>query len=727
MKRIESIILLIAILGFASCDFLDPRPIQDQTTEDLWSHATYGEGILTKAYADLETAYPVTNDYFTDNAVPNVPGTNLMALGSWTVESNPIGSWDQCYENIRYLNLFLDNAENLPYKISDPQKDSIINIYRIGEAYFLRAWYQWKLLRDYGGYANEETQALGFPIVTKVLSQDDELDIPRNTYEECVEQIANDCDQAIAVLPNDYLTGTDELTGLKSRGRASALGAKALKARMYLYAASPAYSDSEQTKWQRAASAAAEAIEAAGGLTDLAPFGNFNDATSIDNIWIAPTWTGNWEYSFYPPSLYGSGTCNPSQELVNAFPAKDGYPIGESNVYNSKIPYKNRDERFSRFIFSNPELYNSTYIKTFEGGPDAPGGLSQYGTRTGYYLKKLMSKNVRLTPGDVTTDVHFYVYFNKSELYLNFAEAANEAYGPTNATLGFSAMDALKMIRQRAGIDSDLSTTSYEDAFLEQQAATGKDAFREIIKNERRIELCFEGHRFWDVRRWNDPLNHTVSGVRITISDEPLEQEIFNVALTSVPSTDYVSGWEDVNAVNNGYNNPTSSDDHSQGIYGNWFSGGEWRYVQYDFPVYLDNTAMSTSTMHTIKQSDVYWFSDGGGLLAPDSIYIQYWNDNTSSWEEVENADVYGKELNQWNVTNFDPVSTNKIRIYFKNNVESCGIIEWRVWGIKSSPANFDYEYQTVENHTYQDYQRYIPVPYTQTLIMSNLKQNKGW
>ena len=725
MKRIEYIILLIVVFGFASCDYLDPRPIQDQTTEDLWSHATYGEGILTKAYAELRGGYPVEFDYYTDNAVPNVTGSNLLALGSWTVQNNGIGDWDQCYENIRYLNLFLENAEELPYKISDPQKDSLINIHRIGEAYFLRAWYQWKLLRNYGGYAAGGTEALGFPIVTHVLGQDEELDIPRNTYEECVAQIAKDCDEAIAVLPNDYLNGTDELTGLVNRGRASALAAKALKARMYLYAASPAYSGAEQSKWERAAEAAAEAIDAAGGLTELDEFGNFNNASSIDNIWITPTWNGTLENQYYPPSLYGEGTCNPSQELVDAFPAKDGYPITESSMYKSGIPYKNRDGRFERFIFFNQNLYNSTYIKTVEGGADAPGGLSQYGTRTGYYMKKLLSKNVRLTPGDETTDVHFYTFFNKSELYLNFAEAANEAYGPMDATLGFSALDALKKIRERAGIDSDLSSESYDDAYLEEQAAQGKEAFKELVKNERRLELCFEGHRFWDVRRWNDPLNHKVSGVRITISDEPLEQEPVNVALASVPTTDFVSSWEDLNSVNNGYNTPSSSEDKSHGIYGNWDSSGEWRYVQYDFPEY--RTATGTSTTHTIEKSDVYWFSDGGGLLAPDSLYIQYWDNNTSTWNEVDNVDSYGTALDQWNVSNFDPVATSKIRINFKSDIQSCGIIEWRVWGTQTNAANFNYEYQTVENHTFQDYMRYVPVPYTQTLIMSNLKQNSGW
>ena len=726
MKQFKFIILsVVMILLMGACEYLDPRPIQDQTSEDLWSHATYGEGILTTAYADLDAGYPIYEAFFTDNAVNKTPGTNQMALGSWTVQNNSIGNWDRCYKNIRYLNLFIENAEDLIYKVSDSYKDSILNVHRMGEAYFLRAWYQWQLLKHYGGYASGEPEALGYPIVTWVLDQNEDLDLPRDTYEDCVQQIASDCDSAIKVLPNNYIEGDDEYTGLMNRGRGSALAAMALKARTYLYAASPAFSSSDQTKWQRAAQAAADAIVAAGGLTDLDDFGNFNEATSADNIWINPTWTGNWmESNYYPPSLYGNGMCNPSQELVDAFPAADGYPITESSVYNNSKPYVNRDGRFERFIFYNQDLYNGTYIKTVEGGADAPGGLSQEGTRTGYYLKKLLSKNVRLNPGDATTDVHFYVFLNKTELYLNFAEAMNEAFSPEDQSLGFSAVEVLQKIRERAGIDSDPSSVTYDDAYLQEVASMGKDEFRKLIKNERRIELCFEGHRFWDIRRWNDPLNHTISGVNITVSDQPLEQEEFNVGLSSAASTDFVSSWEDINAINDGFE-PESSGDRNHGIYGNWYSGGEWRYIQYDFPEYL--TAEGVSSLHTVSKSNVYWFSDGGGIIPPDEVYIEFWNEENGAWENVSNASSYGTEIDQWNTTTFDPVATSKIRLHMKSNTESTGVIEWQVLGIQTSPASYNYEYEAVEAHSYQDYMRYIPVPYTQTLIMSNLKQNSGW
>jgi hypothetical protein len=513
MKRL--IIFCIPVLLLSSCEFLDPKPIDDETSEDLWSHATYGEGILTQAYTNLQGSYPIDMDYYTDNAVPSTPGTNDLALGSWTVENNSIGNWDDAYFNLKYLNLFLENGDDLVYAVSDAFQDSIFKANRVAEARFLRAWYQWDLLQKYAGNTGGP-ETMGFPIVTTVLELDDDLDLPRNTYEECVSQIVSDCDAAYAVLPLMYSNGADLYDGLRNRGRGSGLAALALKARVYLYAASPAYGNSDQAKWERAAGAAARAINQSGGLMDLEEYGDFNDYNSFDHIWIQPPYNSNWmETSFYPPSLYGSGRCNPSQNLVDAFPSADGYPIDQSALYDPSNPYANRDERFSRFIFFNGDDYNGTVIQTYAGGADAPGGLSQQGTRTGYYMKKLLSYSVRLTPGEENTDSRYYVFLGKTELYLNFAEAANEAYGPNDARHGFSAAEVMRRIRMRAGIDSD-TTAGYQDAYLDAQAAAGKDAFREVIRNCRRIELAFEGHRFWDIRRWNLPLDHTVRGVRIT-------------------------------------------------------------------------------------------------------------------------------------------------------------------------------------------------------------------
>ncbi len=175
---------------------------------------------------------------------------------------------------------------------------------------------------------------------------------------------------------------------------------------------------------------------------------------------------------------------------------------------------------------------------------------------------------------------------------------------------------------------------------------------------------------------------------------DPVEPE--NIALISTPSTDYVSPWENLDAINSGYNNPQNSEDRSgpDGIYGNWFSGEMWRYVQYDFPGPFN-----------INRSDVYWFTDGGGLQIPDSTYLEVWDDETEEWVEIwRNWDGSGVSANQWNITEFDAVNTTAIRMYMKSNTESVGIIEWRVWGISGAVG---YEVAPIERITQIGENRY--------------------
>lgn len=143
-----------------------------------------------------------------------------------------------------------------------------------------------------------------------------------------------------------------------------------------------------------------------------------------------------------------------------------------------------------------------------------------------------------------------------------------------------------------------------------------------------------------------------------------------NIALISRPDTDYVSPWENLRAINSGYEEPENSGDRGgpNGVYGNWNSADEWRWVQYDFPGYF-----------TIDRSDVYWFTDGGGILIPDSAHLEYWNGEEKGWVMI--SDDLGLVADQWNITRFDPVFTNTIRMHMKSNEQSTGIIEWRVLG----------------------------------------------
>lgn len=511
------LIVLFSALVLVSCEYLDTRPIQDLNDDELWSHSSYGEGLLARAYSNLGTTWDVQSEYYTDNAIPNTPGANRLALGGWTLEGNPIGAWDGWYTSIRYLNEFLENSDDLLYSVTDKLRDSTLNSNRIGEAYFLRAWYQWMLLRTYGGFVDGSTEAMGYPIVTKVLTASDQLNLPRNTYEECVAQISNDIDSAVVRLPLRYNNATDPFNGLQNRGRACRLSALTLKAKVHLWAASPAYGPSTFELWDRAARSSYAAIQAYGAISNLTAYGNwYTTAATMDFIWISPATTSNaLEYSYYPPSLFGAGTSNPTQNIVDQFPARDGYPIAQSPLYSAASPYANRDPRLALNVFHNGMVYNTVTLQMYDGGQDAPGGLSRQGTRTGYYMRKLTSSTVRLTPGNVTSQERFHVYLSRTELYLMFAEAANEAYGPGVATLGASAYDLMIRIRRRAGIDADLVASGNQDPYMVAQRDAGKDAFRTFIRNERRLELAFEGHRFWDVRRWNEPLNRTIRGVQI--------------------------------------------------------------------------------------------------------------------------------------------------------------------------------------------------------------------
>jgi hypothetical protein len=525
MKAMRNIfIILVSVFVLMSCDYLDTRPIQDLSNEELWSHSSYGEGLLSRAYSNLSTTWDVQSEYYTENAVPNLPGANLLALGGWTLEGNPIGSWDSWYTSIRYLNEFIDNGGDLLYSVIDLRKDSILKSNRIGEAYFLRAYYQWMLLKTYGGYIEGDTEAKGFIIVTDILSPGDELNLERDSYEDCVAQIAADCDEAIARLPLRYSNGTDPYTGLSNRGRGDKLSAMTLKAFAYLWAASPAYGPSTFELWDRAARSAYDAIVASGGAVALLPNTIITEnwyrrAQDMDFIWIAPAGTSNaLEVSHYTPSLFGAGLSNPSQNFVDAFPTKDGYPISVSPTYVAATPYLNRDPRLTLNVFHNGMAYTAgtqtTTVATFDGGADAPGGLSIQGTRTGYYMRKLLTGTVCLRVSSPASAERFFVHLHKTELYLAFAEAANEAYGPADATLGASAYDVMVRIRTRAGIDSN-PAAGFQDAYMDSQRDAGTAAFRTFIRNERRIELAFEGRRFYDIRRWNEPLNHTVRGVQI--------------------------------------------------------------------------------------------------------------------------------------------------------------------------------------------------------------------
>lgn len=224
------------------------------------------------------------------------------------------------------------------------------------------------------------------------------------------------------------------------------------------------------------------------------------------------------EQAQFPPSLYGSGQINPTQNLVDAFPMANGYPIDSPEAgYNDQNPYANRDPRLALYIVVNGTVMG-TDGKTIDTSVDNTSnndGLNKengYSTRTGYYLRKHLREDVYLSSTTTTGQPHYSPRIRYTEIYLNYAEAANEAWGPTGTGLhGYSAYDVIKAIRQRAGIKDASGNDPYLESVKNDQAK-----MRDLIRNERRLELCFEGFRFWDLRRWNMDLNEPAKGIRIS-------------------------------------------------------------------------------------------------------------------------------------------------------------------------------------------------------------------
>jgi len=537
-----SILCLLVTTGFGCSKYLDPSLDGSLTEEQVFTNDAYFNGVLNTVYNSLPNVYDYQLDCATDNAVINDYSSDYYKMGTGALRPNmnPEENWVNAYRQIRRINLFLkkmvlDTTGTKPFLTPvrfvklGTVADSIDNIntfYRmLGEAYFLRSYYEADLLRRYGGKA-EDGKFLGVPIVADILYVEDNLNLPRNTYLDCVNQISNDCDSAIKYLPLEF-TGTNAVLGATMNGRANGIAARALKVRTLLYAASPEFNpENDKTLWGKAAIAAGDALKAIGGLKDLPTIDNYyfnqlnNKAYNIRDIFLrGNVQTGNsaMEKDNYPPSMYGSGRVNPSQNFVDAFPDKSGYPISVSTLYKSNDPYVNRDPRLNLFIaINNTTMGSSNYhkIETFFGGVDAYNP-SNNTSRSGYYLKKLLKYgSVSLIPGQLTGTARAAIHLGSPELYLNFAEAAFEAWGAKAdpKAYGFTSATVIERIHKRYGTGND---------FMNNVAVNDENLFRKLVRNERRIELSFEGHYFWDVRRWEQSedlsrINVTVYGVKIT-------------------------------------------------------------------------------------------------------------------------------------------------------------------------------------------------------------------
>lgn len=517
-------VILIFINCFGCSDILDITPDGRMTLDDVFKNADYTESYLNSIYEYIRKYghgyhyYSFLSSYTddaTDSQIPtdtwqqlhqwnqgNFSASNLPFMaGNTTLRCNDRDFWGTAYGGIRKANVFLErvNENNIPVATKRGQY--------IAEAKVLRAHYYFDLIKNYGGV----------PLIDKDITiETDFSHIKRASFEEIVQFIVKDCNEAINEphLPFRTHTGPE-------RGRMTKAVAYFIKASALLFDASPLWNPTnDNIKWQAAANAAKEAITAleANGYTLYPRYEEFfitrpdksdnpNDKETI--LEAIDDWGyGNQTYRRFGVITYlmhmipsfpseKSGIC-PSQELVDCYEMKDGsipilgytdsdhlQPIiNPTSGYDENNPYVNRDPRFYASIWYNGAYFGKKdgtdiYIESFVGGIHGISGIKQRSS-TGYYTRKYIDPAQR-SAGASTT---LWRIYRLGELYLTLAEAENETHGPTT-----DAYAAVNKVRKRAGMPDF-------------PAGLTKDEFRERIRRERRVEMAIEENRFYDIRRW---------------------------------------------------------------------------------------------------------------------------------------------------------------------------------------------------------------------------------
>ena len=592
MKAKIYILLLIISVSLFSCK-TDPYLSAVYTDETMWNYPDMVEGLVGKAYDYMSRNYDNNEgaylDCATDNAVLTSPTNPIakLATGSLTTGQDPFNDfWSNDYKAIYSVNLFLKDRKgyNTRYLLQKAQSDQIRTRLQ-GEAFALRAWFQWDLLQKFGG---KDLSGLikGFPIVLEPLDINQKIDLERNSYDDCVKQILADCDSAYKYLPiahRDFLvSGSITYAGGKYWGRMDGITTRAIKALVYLTWASPRFNpDGVTARWDSCAKYAKQVIDFKLNSDKNGTKGFVNSTNRVnwfdlnhEGIVYSSRGSANdaMERMFYPGGFKGNGTMGATQELVDAFGMKDGYPLGESPTYtfDPKNPYLNRDPRFYSVIFynnlkidgGNPNKVGMYTFESWENGGKDAMNISSTNSKTNYYIRKFVSKTVNWSDASINRQPHSKFFIRWAHMCLAFAESANHVGGPLNTKYGLSAKDAISYLRKRKTYDNANGLTV--DPYLDKVALLGENAFDALVKNERRIETCFEGTWFFDLRRWStnlNELNKAVHGVKIIKNDDntfsydfnyEVQKRQFNSAYLPIPYADMLrmskltqnEGWD---------------------------------------------------------------------------------------------------------------------------------------------------------------------------------------
>ncbi len=535
MKIIQIFFFTIGLLFFSSCineDLLDKEETGDLTLDLIYTDIKMADEILNDLYTRIRNVHaPHINNYGAFSAgayldCGTVYGQAQMgwssaipfSLGGWTSGNCWFNSgrniidgriYPNNYANIRAANLFLENIEKVPF---DPQYGygAEEQKQKIGEAQFLLAWYYHELISFYGG----------IPLIKSVVeTNSEELHAPRNTYDECVAYVTELCDQAAQKLPSEWPSN--------QLGRITKGAAMALKARVLLYAASPLFNNPDKpddspfrgkydsNKWKKAAEAAAAVIN----------MGHYALHPDISGLFVMDT---NSEIIFQRmsdrniglerqdlPPLVGlnGGNVGRNQVTYNMFRLykvlKNGNAYDQedpSSGFNLQDPFKNLDPRFYRdIVYNGANTMRVKGVELWAMGEDGTVGKSNTTNNCTFLILRKFCDPTR-NPVQNHATWHHMAYIRYAEILLNYAEAMNEAFGPDvdGLGIGLTARDAANLIRRRTTYPNISDYMGYEGRMPDFPSDLNKDEFRKEIMQERKVELCFERHLFFDLRRWKE-------------------------------------------------------------------------------------------------------------------------------------------------------------------------------------------------------------------------------
>lgn len=499
MKTFRIYPLLIAITSFffaCESDFLDRKPLSSFSDAAVWSDYSLAEQYANNIYSGIISGFdrggyhlsgatdeaentfpwPVTNDMNRGDLSYTNPDKSLRYGYFWT---NPPTYWTYGYDYIRRCNIFLANIASVP-------GDTVQKAALTGEVKFLRALYYHELTKFYGGV----------PLVTKPLGVEDisQLLVPRNSYAECVDFISKELGEAADLLP--------AIRSGASLGRATRGAALALQGRVLLYA----------DRWAESAVASKKVLDAKNyslfpTFENLFKAANNNNAEVIFSRQYKSTLVAHdFNRNNGLISIGGWGGVCPTQNLVDMFEMTDGQTYDKSALYEANNPYKNRDPRFYGTVIYDGAVLGTgadaitvqTRVKGNNGIDGGPNQTDGNATTTGYYLRKYIDEAFFKNP---TNGYNNWIVLRLGEVLLNYAEAQNEASGP-DATV----YDAVNTLRARVKMPA-------------LPAGLSQAEMRERIRRERAVELAFEDHRFFDLRRWKvaeQVIGSPIYGMRIS-------------------------------------------------------------------------------------------------------------------------------------------------------------------------------------------------------------------